>query len=91
MIEGVPPGRAVMAVFGAGLQFEKPVDVPLEQDVTLDIVFPTGARLSGRVTQGGRPAANKTVWIGPVEISPAGSIGLVPRKMASTRSRGCHR
>jgi Carboxypeptidase regulatory-like domain len=66
-MNGVPPGRAVMRVLGPSLEFEKPVDVPADQDVTLDIAFPTGARLSGRVTQGGKPAANKNVWLGPVE------------------------
>lgn len=67
VMTGVPPGHAVMTVFGAGLEFEKPVDVPADQDVTLDIVFPAGARLSGRVTQGGKPAAHKTIWMAPVE------------------------
>jgi protocatechuate 3,4-dioxygenase beta subunit len=66
-LHGVPPGHAVMQVFSAGLQFDKQVDVPADQDVTLDIVFPTGARLSGRVTQGGKPAANRTIWMAPVD------------------------
>jgi hypothetical protein len=55
-----------MRVFRPGLQFNKIVDVPADQDVTLDIVFPTGARLSGCVTQGGKAAANKNVWMRPV-------------------------
>jgi hypothetical protein len=54
-------------VFGPHLQFRKAVEMPAEQDVTLDIVFPTGARLSGRVTQGGKPAANKQLWMRPVD------------------------
>ena len=66
-MNGVPPGHAVMTVYGADLEFEKPVDVPADQDVTLDIAFPAGARLSGRVTQGGKPAAHKNVWMRPVE------------------------
>jgi hypothetical protein len=66
-LNGVPPGHVVMTVFSAGLQFEKQVDVPADQDVTLDIVFPTGARLSGLVTQGGRPAASRNVWMRPVD------------------------
>jgi hypothetical protein len=65
-LTGVPPGHAVMTVFGGGQQFEKQVDVPADQDVTLDLVFPTGARLSGRVTQGGKPHANKNVWMRPI-------------------------
>ena len=66
-LHGVPPGRAFMSVFGTSLQFNKQVDVPADQDVTLDIAFPTGARLSGRVSQGGKPAANRMVWMTPVE------------------------
>ena len=65
-LNGVSPGHVVMTVSSAGLQFEKQVDVPADQDVTLDIVFPTGARLSGLVTQGGKPAANRNVWMRPV-------------------------
>jgi hypothetical protein len=64
---GVPAGRAVISVYGNGLQFEQPVDVPTDQDVTVDIVFPTGARLSGRVTQDGKPVSNKSIWMRPVE------------------------
>jgi hypothetical protein len=64
---GVPPGHAVISVLGAALQFDKPVEVPADQDVKLDIVFPAGARLSGRVTQDGKPLAHKMVWARPVE------------------------
>ena len=66
-LHGVPPGHAMIKVFGAALQFDKQVDVPADQDITVDIVFPTGARLSGRVTRGGKPAANRNVWMVPVE------------------------
>jgi hypothetical protein len=62
---GVPPGRARMIVYGAGVQFEKHMDVPADQDVTLDIVLPTGARLWGRITQGGKPAPHKGIWMRP--------------------------
>jgi hypothetical protein len=60
---GVPPGRAEIMVYGAGVQFSKHIDVPADQDVTFDIVLPTGARLSGRVTQGGKPAPHKNIWM----------------------------
>jgi hypothetical protein len=60
-LHGVPPGHAVVNLFGTALELHKQVDVPADRDVTLDIVFPTGARLSGRVTQGGKPAANRNV------------------------------
>jgi hypothetical protein len=66
-LKGVPPGRAVISIFGPGRQFDKPVEVPADQDVTLDLIFPAGARLSGRVTQGGKPVVGKSVWMRPVE------------------------
>ncbi len=62
-LNGVPPGRAVISVHGGGREFDKPVDVPADQDAVVDIVFPAGARLSGRMTRGGEPAANKSVWM----------------------------
>jgi hypothetical protein len=66
-LNGVPAGRAVITVFSQWLQFDKTVDVPADQDLTLDLVFPTGARLSGRVTQGGKPATGGAVYMRPVE------------------------
>jgi hypothetical protein len=66
-LNGVPAGRAVITVFGPHLQFDRTVDVPADQDLTLDLVFPTGARLSGRVTTGGKPVAGGSVWMRPDE------------------------
>jgi hypothetical protein len=63
VFNGVPSGPAELMVYGSGVQFDKQVDVPTDQDVTLDIVLPTGARLSGRITQGGKPAPNKSIWM----------------------------
>ena len=67
VLNGVPPGRAVITVFSSGLYFDKTVDVPVDRDVTLDIVVPSGSRLSGRITQGGKPLPSTTVWVRPVE------------------------
>jgi len=66
---GVPAGPAEMNVYtaGAGVQFTKNLEVPADQDLTFDIALPAGARLSGRVTQGGKPAANKDVWMRPAD------------------------
>jgi hypothetical protein len=63
VFNGVPSGPAEMMVYGSGVVFEKHLEVPADQNLTLDIVLPAGARLSGRVTQGGKPAANKNVWM----------------------------
>ena len=45
-------------------QKSKTIDVPADQDVVLDIVFPPGVRLSGLVTQGAKPAADRNIWVG---------------------------
>jgi hypothetical protein len=66
-LNGVPAGRAVISVFGPHLRFDRPVDVPADQDLTLDLVFPTGGRLSGRVTRGGKAVAGGSVWMQPAE------------------------
>jgi hypothetical protein len=66
-LNAVPAGRAVITVFGPHLRFDKTVDVPADQDLALDLVFPTGARLSGRVTKAGKPAAGSSVRMRPVE------------------------
>lgn len=62
-LNGVAPGRAVMTVYASDRHLERSVTVPTDQDVTLDVAFPPGARLSGRITQGGRPVPNKMVWM----------------------------
>jgi protocatechuate 3,4-dioxygenase beta subunit len=69
VFNGVPSGPAEIHVsaYDLGVQFTKQVDVPADQDLTFDIALPTGARLSGRVTQAGKPAANTAVWMGPVD------------------------
>lgn len=66
-LNGVPPGRAVISVHGGGREFDKPVDVPADRDAVLDIVFPAGSRLSGRITRGGEAAAGKSVWMRPAD------------------------
>ncbi len=63
--KGVPPGPADISVYSSALQFERHIDVPADQDVTFDIVLPTGGRLSGRVTQGGKPAPHKNIFMRP--------------------------
>lgn len=67
VLNGVPPGRAVMTVFSASLQLDKTVEMPIDRDMTVNIDFPVGSRLSGRITQGGKPAPSRIVWMRPVE------------------------
>lgn len=68
LLAGVPPGRARLTANVGGWirQLHKTIEVPADQDLALDIAFPPGARLSGRVTQGGKPAFGKYVWMAPV-------------------------
>jgi carboxypeptidase family protein len=62
-LNGVPPGQAQLAVYADPRQLFKKVEMPADQDLALDFVFPSGARLSGRVTQGGKPATERMVWM----------------------------
>ena len=64
-LNGLPPGRANVEVYVPGRRMQKTVDVPADKDVVFDFVFPTGARLSGHVTRGGKPFANERVWMRP--------------------------
>jgi hypothetical protein len=50
-------------VSGGSRRFNKEVEVPADRDATVDIVFSAGARLSGRITRGGEPAAGKSIWM----------------------------
>jgi hypothetical protein len=67
VLNGVPPGRAVITVFASPLQFDKTVDMPVDRDMTVNIDLPAGSRLSGRITQGGKPVPSRVVWMRPVE------------------------
>lgn len=65
VIRGVPSGRAHVTVgVKISARVEKTIDVPADKDVVLDIVFPPGVRLSGRVTQDATPLADRTVLVG---------------------------
>jgi hypothetical protein len=63
-VQGVQPGSwTVMAEVGMRRQMNKIVEVPADSDVTVNFDFPPGARLSGRVTRGGKPFTR--VWVSP--------------------------
>jgi hypothetical protein len=72
-LNGVPPGPAELSVYADGRRLEKQVDVPADRDIVLDIIFPPGARLSGRVTQGGKPATPRNIWMRLAD-SPTGTL-----------------
>jgi hypothetical protein len=63
-LRDVQPGRVQLAVdISMRRQLSRTVDVPANSDITVDFDFPRGARLSGRVTQRGRPVGG--VWLEP--------------------------
>ncbi len=66
-VRGVSPGRVRVTAYADSRQKSKTIDVPADQDVVLDIVFPPGVRLSGLVTQGAKPAADRNIWVGSPE------------------------
>jgi hypothetical protein len=68
VLSNVPSGSAQLTAHGGGWgrQLHKNIDVPADKDLVIDIAFPPGARLSGRVTQDGKPAFGKHIWMAPV-------------------------
>ena len=64
VLHGVRPGRTiVVANVNMRRQLSRTVDVPTSSDITVNLEFPSGARLSGRVTYNGKPV--KGVWLTP--------------------------
>lgn len=67
-LRGVQPGRVrLSADVSMRRQISRTVDVPANSDVTVDLDFPRGVRLSGRVTQQGKPLAR-------VSLSPRSAV-----------------
>ncbi len=65
-VRGLPAGRAQVAAYAAmSRQITKTIDVPADNDVVLDIVFPSGVRLSGVVTQAAKPAGERSIFVAP--------------------------
>jgi hypothetical protein len=63
-MRGVQPGQVrVVADVQARRQLSKAVEVPAASDLTVNFDFPSGSRLSGRVTRDGKPVAG--VWLSP--------------------------
>ena len=89
-LNGVPPGRAVITAFTDTLQFQKKVQVPADQDLTIDLVFPAGARLSGRCHPGRQTGREQTCMdeSGRQQVQ-RGWIAPGHRTTVSTRSKAC--
>lgn len=61
-IAGVPPGRVrVSALVPSRRHLAKTVEMPADTDLTVNLEFPRGARLTGRVTRGGKPLSGAAV------------------------------
>jgi hypothetical protein len=58
VIPGVPPGRVQLGVDTQRRQVVKAVEMPPDSDLTVNLDFPHGVRLSGRITRGGEPFPN---------------------------------
>jgi hypothetical protein len=71
VMKGVSPGRTRLDVEVAlSRRLRRVIDVRADRDTVLDIDFPPGVRLSGRVTQGAKPAADRTVSVQPSSDHP---------------------
>lgn len=67
VLRSVQPGRLeVVAEVSMRRQLSKKVDMPADADLTVNIEFPAGARLSGRVTHHGQPLSGAQVSTTPV-------------------------
>ena len=64
VIPGVPPGRVYVLADSERRQVSKTIEMPADSDVTVNLDFPRGVRLSGRITRGGEPFPD--VPVGPV-------------------------
>ncbi|HKQ16278.1 MAG TPA: carboxypeptidase-like regulatory domain-containing protein, partial [Steroidobacteraceae bacterium] len=63
-LRNAPPGRGrLSADVTMRKQLARTIDVPANTDLTVDLDFPKGARVSGRVTQRGKPVAG--AWLDP--------------------------
>ncbi|MFZ2507686.1 MAG: carboxypeptidase regulatory-like domain-containing protein, partial [Steroidobacteraceae bacterium] len=64
VLQGVQPGRVqVVADVSMRRQLSKTVEMPADSDITVNLDFPSGARLSGRITRDGKPLSG--VWLRP--------------------------
>ena len=64
-IPGVPPGSVSVGVDSESRQISKVVEMPADSDLVVNIDFPRGVRLSGRITRGGEPLSEVPIGPGP--------------------------
>ena len=63
-VHGVEPGQVmVTATIDRSRRISKTVQMPPDADVTVNLEFPRGFRLTGNVTRGGKPVSN--AWLEP--------------------------
>jgi hypothetical protein len=77
VLRGVQPGRVqVVADVSMRRQFSKTIEMPADSDITVDLDFPSGARLSGRVTRGGKPLPGVRLTPRPAMDQPVYIYGI---------------
>ena len=68
VLRGAPagPGLLRLDIESGNRTLVRAIEVPAHKDLLVDIEFAAGVRVSGRVTQGGKPVvAGRGVWIAP--------------------------
>jgi hypothetical protein len=77
------PGRGrLSADVNMRKQLARMIDVAANADMTVDLDFPRGARVSGRVTQRGRPVAG--AWLEPRPVEPRDDFHMYGARTAAT-------
>jgi hypothetical protein len=61
VIQGVPPGRFLVVAEASGRHMARTVDMPADGDLTVNLDFPRGVLLSGRITRGGEPMSGVSI------------------------------
>ncbi|WP_129777147.1 carboxypeptidase regulatory-like domain-containing protein [Peristeroidobacter soli] len=84
-VRGVAPGSVrIQVAAGARGGVTKLVQMPADSDLVANVEFKPGARLSGRVTAGGKPLAG--AMLRPQSISPDGNIDVFLSPLVTSAS-----
>jgi len=77
------PGRGrLSADVNMRKQLARMIEVPVNADMTIDLDFPRGARVSGRVTQRGKPIPG--VWLEPRPAEPQDDFHMYGARTTAT-------